>query len=274
MYEVSTLQIDPQSRRTFMTRMGSAGLGAIAAALLAGCGGSGSSSASATGVSSAVRAAFPGVSGASDNVVVLNYALTLETLEAYLYMVALNAASGLALTTPLNANASAYVQNVGNGTVASSLAAPGYLYLVQFAYVEAAHRDFLTAALGTNASPVVPADGKYKFATADGTPGTDLGTILSNVYPLEETGTRAYLGALPYLTDNTTAQTAGTIYSTECRHSAALAYILGKDPGPSRSIPGVPTPEQEVASEMAPNIFEKFLAPAVVLTAASSAYFA
>ncbi len=264
---------NPADRRTFLQRMTAAGLGVSAAALLAGCG-TGNSSSATIGVSAAVRSAFPGVSGSSDNIVVLNYALTLETLEAYLYLLALNAASGLAPTTPLNVSSSVYAQTVSNGSVSSSLAAAGYLYLVEFAYVEAAHRDFLKNTLGANANPVVPSDGIYKFATSSGTPGSDLGTILANVYPLEETGTRAYLGAVPYITDNNTAQTAATIYSTECRHSAALAYILGMDIGPNRLIPGVPTPEQEVAPEIAPNIFEKFLAPSVVLTAASSAYFA
>ena len=166
-----------------------------------------------------------------------------------------------------------YTQTVPNGSL-TTYAAAGFLYLVQFAYVEAAHRDFLRAALGADASPVTPASGKYKFATASGTPGTDLSTILSNVLPLEETGVRAYLGALPFLTDLPTAQTAGTIYSTECRHSASIEYILGLDPGPARNITGVPQPEQEVQASQAANTFEKFLAPSVVLTAASSAFFA
>ncbi len=270
MISIAQLQSDPVGRRTFLTKMAEVGLGAAAAVMLAGCGSSNNNS---NGVSTAVRSAFPNINGNNDNEVVLNYALTLETLEAYLYVSALNVASGFAVNTPLNPNKAAYSQTVGNGNVNSDLAAAGYLYLVQFAYVEAAHRDFLRAALGSNASPIVPQSGKYKFPTSDGTAGNDLGAILGNIYPLEETGARAYLGAAPYLTDNGTVETAASIYSTECRHSAAIAYILGKDPGPLRNIPGVPSPEQEVASVPASNVFEKFLAPSVVLTAASSAYF-
>ena len=145
---------------------------------------------------------------------------------------------------------------------------------MQFAYVEAAHRDFLITALGANAAPVTSKSGKYKFATTDGKPGNDLVTILSNILPLEETGVRAYLGAAGFLTDNNLFQVAGTIYSTECRHSASIEYILGQDPGPRTGITGVPAGEQEVATAPAANVFEKYLTPPTVLTAASTAYFA
>ncbi len=279
MFDIEQMKQNSRSRRTFLVRMSAAGLGTAALALMSGCGG-GDSSTDTSSVSSAVRSAFPGVSGNSDNIVVLNYAYTLERLEANLYLQALNAASGRPLTTPLDnttpaaGSTGAYSQTVSNGNISPNFAFPGFLYLVQFAYVEAAHRDFLKAALGANASPVTSASGNYKFATSDGKPGNDLATILSNILPLEETGVRAYLGATPYITDNATAQIAASIYSTECRHSASLEYILGLNPGPMNNIPGVPSGEQEVAAASAPNIFEKFLAPSVVLTAASSAFFA
>lgn len=264
------------SRRSFLARMGAAGLGASAISLLSGC--EGDDHSNDLRVVDATN--FPGVQGRNINEVVLNYALTLETLEADLYRQALNAASGRALTASLDATApgagttGAYTQTVSNGSVSAALAAPAFLYLVQFAYVEAAHRDFLQAVLGSSARPVLPTSGRYKFATANGQPGADLGSILANVLPLEETGVRAYLGALPYLTDLNTAQAAGTIYSTECRHSASIEYLLGLDPGPARNIVGVPTPEQEVQSSTAANVFEKFLTPPVVLQAASATYFA
>lgn len=254
--------------------MSAVGLGTAAAAMLAGCGGGDGNN---DNVSGAVRSAFPNVGGNSNNTVVLNYAYSLEILESALYLIALNAASGLALTTPLTATSGtysgAYQQAVANGAISPKLARFGYLYLVQYAYVEAAHRDFLKAVLGADANPVVPASGNYKFPND---PGSDLSTILSNLYPLEETGARAYLGAVPYLTDNATSQVAGTLYSTECRHSAALAYILGLDTGPRRNISGVPAGEQEVpgGANVVANVFEKFLAPSVVLTAASGDYFA
>lgn len=282
MFDLEVLKQNALNRRAFLTRMSAAGLGVAAVALLEGCGGGSSSNSSPAGggpTSAAVRSAFPNVPGSTDNQVVLNYALSLETLEAYLYQVALNVASGRDPLAPLDAatppagTTGAYTQTVPNGVVASAFAPAAFLYLVQFAYVEAAHRDFLRTALGAAASPVVPASGRYKFGTSDGTPGTTLGSILSALLPLEETGVRAYLGAAPYLTDNATLEVAASIYSTECRHSAAVEYILGLDPGPSRGITGVPTPEQEVATGVAANVFEKFLAPSVVLNAVATGLF-
>ena len=284
MFDLEVLKQNAVNRRAFLARMSAAGLGAAAVALLEGCGGSDNSSsnpppAGGGPVSAAVRSAFPNVGGSTDNQVVLNYAYSLEILEAYLYLVGLNVASGRAPLTPLDptppgpGSTGAYSQTVPNGNVAANFAYPGFLYLVQFAYVEAAHRDFLQMVLGSAAAPVVPASGRYKYGTPDGSPGGTLSSILSALLPLEETGVRAYLGAAPYLTDNGTLQVAATIYSTECRHSASIEYILGLDPGPARGIAGVPQPEQEVATGVAANVFEKFLAPSVVLSAVGSALF-
>ena len=93
---------DPVNRRAFLARMSAAGLGVAATALLAGCGGSNSSSGPSSpgggpgpGLTTfADPKNFPGIPGQSEDVVVLNYALTLETLEADLYRQALNVAAG------------------------------------------------------------------------------------------------------------------------------------------------------------------------------------
>lgn len=284
MYDLEQLKRDAHSRRAFLTQMSAAGLGVAAMTLLDGCDGSKTATTTppTTGTGNTFTDPnFPGVTGKDINTVVLNYAATLERLEADLYRQALNVASGRAITTALDTTAPTgnslgnYRLSVPLGSgIASSFSNAAFLYLVQFAYVEAAHRDFLSAALGTTYKPVTSTSGKYKFATTNGLPGTDLTTILTNILPLEETGVRAYLGAGGFINDNTTLQTAVTIYSTECRHSASLEYILGLDPGPRTGITGVPAGELEVQTASASNIFEKYLKPATVLTAASSAYFA
>ncbi len=284
MYDLEQMKRDVHSRRAFLTQMSAAGLGAAAIALLDGCSGSKTVNPTPPGPTTTntfTDPNFPGVKGKDINSVVLNYASTLERLEADLYRQALNVASGRKIDTALDTAPSGnslgnYRLSVPVGTgIASQFTNAAFLYLVQFAYVEAAHRDFLSAALGTSTyQPVTSTSGKYKFATPDGLPGTDLATILTNILPLEETGVRAYLGAGGFITDNTVLQTAVTIYSTECRHSASLEYILGLDPGPRAGIAGVPAGELEVQTASAPNIFEKYLKPATVLTAASSAYFA
>jgi hypothetical protein len=84
--------------------------------------------------------------------------------------------------------------------------------------VEARHRDFLKAALGSAAiSPF-----KYNF----GIQSMSEQQVLNLLYTAEALGTAAYLGAIPYLQTKTYLQIAGAIQGTEARHTAALAAIL------------------------------------------------
>lgn len=237
MNEFEKIQRDPHSRRDFLARMGAAGLGMAAVSLLHGCGGGGSSNNTNT-------TRFPiQVPGGNDNIRVLNYALTLEILEADLYRQALNLATGRALTAALETNAGAYTPDAGVSNLGAQSAA-GFAYLRDFAYVEAAHRDFLDFTIRElRDTPVVRNPKGYAFVTA---PAKDLRSILSAILPLEETGVRAYLGASPFFADFSAStqlliQAAVGIYSTEARHSAAIQYILGNDIGPNGNQTGVPS---------------------------------
>jgi hypothetical protein len=209
---------------------------------------------------------FSGVPGSTINEQVLNFALTLEILESDLYRQALNLASGLPLDNALNVNPNVYSLKVSGGGLNAALTQSGYLYLKQFAYVEGAHRDFLEAAITAAGFAPAPKNlGGYTFPTM---PQANIKSILTQILPLEETGVRAYLGALPYLTDLGLAQTAGSIYSTECRHSAVLNVTLGNDPGPAKrsgDYTAVPNP-------VGTDTYEYYLPPSTVLKAAS-AYF-
>ena len=244
---------DPVSRRTFLARMTAAGLGTAAAALLAGCGGggnsnSGGSTLTPTGTTFADQANFPGIAGGSEDLVVLNYALTLETLEADLYRQALNVAAGQPITAPLPAtNANAYTLTAPAGGLTAQQAAAGFAYLQQYAYVEAAHRDFLRGFIPTLGGTPVPANPKgYSAAAAGLAPGATLQQLLSVILVAEETGVQAYLGAAGFLTVPLLVQAASTIYSTESRHSATINLALGNidpgatgAPGPSGKFGGV-----------------------------------
>ena len=270
MVETPDILRDPVSRRTFLARMSAAGLGTAAAALIAGCGGSsnnGSSSGTGSGLTSfADQANFPNIPGQNENIVVLNYALTLETLEADLYRQCLNIAAGQPLATPLPADGGAsYTQAVGNGSLDPTLAPIGFLYLQQYAAVEAAHRDFLRTAIPSiGGTPVPPNPKGY---TTGLSAGTDLGTILRFLRTVEEEGVRAYLGAAGFLTIPALVQAASTIYSTEARHSSGLNFVLGLDTGPQ---PGssAPTSSDNTVTGSAypsPNTFEYFKTPKEVL---------
>ena len=245
---------NPVSRRTFLARMTAAGLGTAAAALLAGCGGGGNSGGSTTpsptGLTTfADQANFPNIPGANINLVVLNYALTLETLEADLYRQALNIAAGKDINAPLPAgNASSYALAVPTGGLDTTQTKSGFAYLQQFAYVEAAHRDYLRdlAIPQLGGTPVPPNAKGYSAASAGLVPGADLKTILTVILTAEETGVQAYLGSASFLTSAALVQQASSIYSTESRHSAVINLSLGNisagatsAPGPSGSFGGV-----------------------------------
>jgi len=261
MSEFEEMLRNPLSRRAFLARMTAAGLGAAAASLLAaGCGGGGGSNNGSGGFFDRVN--FPGIPGNTENQVVLNFALTLETLEADLYRQAVNIAAGKPATTPAprGNDYSAYSLAVGTGGLSASQAQAGFLYLQQYAAVEAAHRDFLRLAVPrvTGGSPVAANRNGYK---ADF--GGDLKSILGVIRTAEETGVRAYLGAAGFLTDGALLQVASSIYTTEARHSAAINYVLGLDAGPQpQAGDGKVTGTYPHA-----NTFEYFLKPVEVLQA-------
>jgi hypothetical protein len=271
MVETPDFLKDPVSRRTFLARMSAAGLGTAAVALLAGCGGSSNNNGSSAGSgglnSFADPVNFPGIPGPNVNIVVLNYALTLETLEADLYRQALNIASGKDVNTPPPADPSTYSQAVGNGGLSSTLAAVGFLYLQQYSGVEAAHRDFLRAAISRAGATPVPANPKgYNAGLA---PGTDLKTILTLIRTVEEEGVRAYLGAAGFLTDLGLIQVASTIYTTEARHSAGVNYVLDLDAGPAPGSSASTSSDNFVVpvdgTKVSNNTFELFKTPKQVL---------
>jgi hypothetical protein len=248
---------NPVSRRAFMARMTAAGLGAAALALMGTQGAEASGQPVLEIVNIPDNSSMPGIHGKNKTIQVLNYALALETLEADLYRQALNLAAGKPRDTALPEDTSSYALGVPPGFLAPRSAALGFLYLQQFAAVEAAHRDFLRTAISAmGGDPIAPNPGGYR---ADF--GGDLSSILTVIRTVEETGVRAYLGVAQFINDFKITQTAACIYSTEARHSAAINYVLGKDAGPSR----MRYDQQAVFNEQGNNNFEHWLTPELVL---------
>ena len=264
MTDLEHIKRDPVSRRAFLARMGAAGLGVAAISLLQGCGGGSNGGGNNNGLNNlpATLLSFPGRNADQK---VLNFALTLEILEADLYRQALNYATGKPLTdalVPFANRESAYTLAVGSGGLDGFNTAAGFAYLRDFAYIEATHRDFLTTVLGSTAVTRNPKG--YQFANGVA-PAADLKSILTAILPLEETGVRAYLGAGGFINNLNTTQVAVGIYSTEARHSSAINYILGLDPGPA-PLPG----DQRVVPAgpgVTDNTFEYFLTPEQVVAA-------
>jgi hypothetical protein len=265
MYDLNEMRSNPASRRGFLAAMTAAGLGAAAYQLFEPKPVRAASAATLSGseehTDALAAASFPGIPGNNIDVKVLNYALTLELLEADLYRQALNVASGIAIGTALNSNPDVYKRDVAPGGLSSAAANIGFDYLQEFAYVEAAHAAYLTTAItNLGATPVTANATGYSVPSG---PGSTIYEILSNILPLEETGVRAYLGAVSSITlVGTYGQAAATIYSTEARHSASIRYLLKEDPGPVMMSGDLSV----VANPPASNTFEYYLTPTTVIS--------
>jgi rubrerythrin len=136
----------------------------------------------------------------ANDVKILNYALTLEYLEAAFYKQA--------------------VANQAYGTSAD---------LKRFAEVvakhEASHVSFLKTALGSKA---------IKSPTFDfGKAVTDPATFAATAEVLEDTGVSAYLGQVANVFQAGVLGAAGTIATVEARHAAWIRFINGHTPAPS-----------------------------------------
>ncbi len=132
---------------------------------------------------------------------VLNFALTLEHLEARMYadMLATNILTGKELT---------YFQNFGEH--------------------EAAHVEALTATIQSLGGTPVTALESYNFG-----PLTNRDEILNLARTAEEIGVGAYQGAATALINNDDLlAAAGSIVQVEARHAAIVRLLIGTDPVP------------------------------------------
>ena len=178
--ELATVEVQGMSRASFILR------GALAAGAVFG----------AEAVTPFVGQAVA-QTGAGD-IDILNFALTLEYLEADFY--------------------EHKATTVGLSGVAKRLAR-------EFGAQEAAHVDALTKAIqGAGGKPAKKP--KFNF------PATNQDSFLKLAYVLENTGVSAYNGAGPALTNKQYLGAAGSIVQVEARHAAAIALLLGKSPTP------------------------------------------
>ena len=173
-------------RRAFLTALG-------AGALIAGCGGSDDEE------QPDQRTDAERLPGAPDDVATVQYALSLEHVEAELYRRALET-------------------DLFKGDERDLLEA--------FAEHEAEHVDALTAALrDLKGKPQPPP--KVTFEPKDRE------TVLATAARLENLGAAAYLGQIGRIRNRRLLNTVLAIHTVEARHATSLNMLLGKPPTPN-----------------------------------------
>ena len=194
---------DPSSRKRFFKMIGGAGAVSAVTVLLAACGDDDKNDTAAT----------PATAKDSDadmkgDIKILNYALTLEFLEAGFYKEVI--ASGL----------------VTDAKVAS--------IAKQFGQTEQEHVDALKATIVKLGGTPVKAP-KTNFG-----PTLDKGlmAVLETAADVENLGAAAYLGAAGGIKNRDVLAAALAIHSVEARHAAALNQLLGRGFGGKGGLKG------------------------------------
>ena len=143
----------------------------------------------------------PGVRpGSMGDIDILNYALTLEYLEAAFY-------EGAAKTPGLSKEVAGYVKTFGEE--------------------EQEHVDALTATIKDLGGTPVEAP-KVDFGDAF----TSADKLIPLAITFEDTGVSAYNGAAPMIESKDLLATAGGIVQVEARHAATIRLAAGENPAP------------------------------------------
>lgn len=187
---------DPTSRKNFLRMVGGGGGVAAMAVLLGACGSSNKDSSTtpaATG-STATTATKPSSGDAKGDLDILNYALTLEFLEADFYKKVVDAK----------------LFKGKNGDL-----------IKHFGESEQAHVDALIATIKKLGGTPVTAP-KTNFDVSDANAVVKLAATVENL------GAAAYLAQAPKIKNADVLAAALSIHSVEARHAATLNTLLGK----------------------------------------------
>jgi len=152
---------------------------------------------------------------APTDLTLLNFALSLENLEAAFYT------QGLAQFSSTDFNNSTFIQNFG-----SVISGDVYAYLSLIRNHETQHVRSLQALITSlNGTPVKPCTYNFGYKTVD-----DFITVAAL---LENTGVMAYDGAISQITSASLKTQAATIATVEARHASYLSLLTGNSPFPA-----------------------------------------
>ena len=206
------------SRRDFMRLMGVGGALVFLPSVFTACNDNGNTG----GITGPGSGSTVTIDFAKGDVAVLQFAYALEQLEADFY-------------TQVVANF--------NG---SNLTAADQALLSDIRNHEVIHRDFLKAALGSNAT--------FSLTTTYGATNLkDRSAVLNAAKAFEDLGVAAYNGAAQYISDVNNLLVAGKIVSVEARHAAAIRDLINP-----------------LSGDFAPTAFDNAFSPTKVAGAAQA----
>lgn len=215
----------PDARRHFLSRLAmAAGAFALAPLIMNGMGITGLLHAQGTGETE------PNLTDQD----ILNYALTLEYLEATFYLRADNGGS-----LPTGATIAA-IDPDGNGAPGnvpglSSVVAPAPSTLNVASFFRTVRNHEITHVLALQGALGANALARSAFAFNFGTAFDSAANFMTTAQALEDTGVTAYLGQAGNLDVVATLGTAGAILGVEAEHAATVRLIRGQPVTPADS---------------------------------------
>ncbi|MEO5577075.1 MAG: ferritin-like domain-containing protein [Gaiellaceae bacterium] len=211
---------DPASRKQFLKLMGGGVAGASAFSLfLAACGGDDNEAAGTTAATETTETGgTTTAAAASSDLEIVNYALTLEYLEADFYAAVID--SGLFSGASLE-----LIKVIGDH--------------------EAQHVDALLGTAKKLGDPAPKPKTEFPLESAD--------KVLELAATVENLGAAAYLGQAGAIMDKEILAAAIAIHSVEARHASALNILTGKSPTPDGAF-AAPLSMDEVLPQVQPFI--------------------
>lgn len=152
----------------------------------------------------------------TNDVDILNYALTLEHLEATMYR-----------------------QAVASG----KLSGAALEYARTFGAEEQTHADAITATITKLGGTPVKARASYNFPAFD-----TQDNILAFISKIEDTGVGAYLGQVGAIKNGEVLGAAAGIYAVEALHTAAIRTMMGREANPNGAFEKALTDAQVLAA--------------------------
>ena len=194
---LARLQDDPTSRKRFLRMVGGAGATGALGLLIAACGGGDKMTPTATSTGGTAAGAAASAAGRKNDLAIVNYALTLEYLEADFYERA-----------------------VMSGQIKDRAVAD---LAKRIAETERSHVEALKAtAKSLGGTPAAMPTTKFDDVIAGGPT-----KILQTAAVVENLGAAAYLGQAGRIKSREILAAALSIHSVEARHAAALNRLVG-----------------------------------------------